>query len=248
MSRWKAAGIHFSLSILIALVVGTLLFGVWYPPPYFHAAGADTLVVLMVGVDIVLGPLLTLIVFKSGKKGLRFDLTLIGVVQTVALIYGMSVVLRSRPVFLVAAVDRFVLVSASDIDPADLAKGTKPEFRSLSWTGPRMVGAELPAPGKARTAILMSSLAGKDVDRLPQYYVDYADAAPALLQKAKPLDELRVPDAASQQTLNAALARAGVTPDEVLWVPLVARKANLVMLLRREDGKPLRAVAINPWA
>src|SRR4029078_12975478 len=110
MSRWKAAGIHLSISLLIGLIVGALLFGVWYPPPYFHAAGADQLVLLLVSVDIVLGPLLTLVVFKSGKWGLKFDLTLIAVMQTIALVYGLSVVLRSRPVFLVAAVDRFVLV------------------------------------------------------------------------------------------------------------------------------------------
>ena len=101
MSRWKAAGIHLSISAFIGLVVGALLLGVWYPPPFFHAAGADVLVVLLVGVDVVLGPLLTLIVFKSGKRGLKFDLALIGTMQAVALVYGMSVVLESRPVFLV---------------------------------------------------------------------------------------------------------------------------------------------------
>ena len=147
MSRWKAASIHLSISVAIGLIVGALLFGVWYPPPFFHAAGADQLVLLLVSVDIVLGPLLTLVVFKSGKRGLKFDLTLIAVVQSVALVYGLSIVLRSRPVFLVAAVDRFSLVSAVDIDDADLAQGTKPEFRSLSWTGPRTVGAQLPPQG-----------------------------------------------------------------------------------------------------
>ena len=117
MSRWKAAAIHLSISAAIGLVVGALLLLVWYPPPYFHAAGADQLVLLLVGVDLVLGPLLTLILFRSGKKGLKFDLAMIAVLQTTALVYGLSVVLQSRPVFLVSAVDRFVLVSASEIDP-----------------------------------------------------------------------------------------------------------------------------------
>jgi len=59
MSRWKAAAIHSSISIVVALAVGILLLGVWYPPPYFHAAGADQLILLLVGVDLVLGLLLT---------------------------------------------------------------------------------------------------------------------------------------------------------------------------------------------
>lgn len=247
MSRWKAASIHLSISIAIGLAVGALLFGVWYPPPYFHAAGADVLVLLLVSVDVVLGPLLTLVVFKSGKRGLKLDLALIAIVQASALVYGMSVVLRSRPVFLVAAVDRFVLVSASELDPDDLAKGARPEFRSLSWTGPRLVGAKLPPLGKARTKILFSSLAGKDVENFPQYYVDYDAVASELLEKAKPLDALSLSNAEDRETLKKAERAVGRTADQLDWVPLVARKANLVMLLDRATGRPLRAIPINPW-
>ena len=130
MSRWKAAGIHLSISLAIGLLVGALLFGVWYPPPYFHAAGADELILLLVGIDIVLGPLMTLVIFRSGKRGLKFDLTVIGLVQAAALVYGLSIVLQSRPVFLVGAIDRFTLVSAGDIEDSDLQKGRQPLFRS----------------------------------------------------------------------------------------------------------------------
>ena len=247
MSRWKAAGIHLLISCSIGLIVGALLFGVWYPPPYFHAAGADVLVLLLVSVDLTLGPLLTLVVFKSGKWGLRFDLALIAIIQSAALVYGMSVVLRSRPVFLVAAVDRFVLVSASEIDDDDLSKGSKPEFRSLSWTGPRLAGAQIPSTWQERNTVLFSSIAGKDIDKYPQYFADYAAAAPGLLKRAKPLDALKVTDDDARKTLAAAIDKAGEPAERIVWVPLVARKANLVMLLDRDSGKPLRAVPINPW-
>jgi hypothetical protein len=248
MSRWRAAGIHLSISVTIGLIVGALLFGVWYPPPFFHAAGADPLVLLLVSVDIVLGPLLTLVVFRSGKRGLKFDLTLIAVVQSVALIYGLSIVLRSRPVFLVAAVDRFSLVSAVDIDDADLAQGTKPEFRSLSWTGPRTVGAQLPSPGKARTEVLFSSLKGKDVDEMPKYYVDYSTVSAELLTKAKPVSALPVRGAETRSLLDAAVRKTGLPTERLVWVPVTALKANMIMLLDAQDGQPVRAVAVNPWA
>ena len=247
MSRWKAAGIHLLISCGIGLVVGALLFGVWYPPPYFHAAGADVLVLLLVSVDLTLGPLLTLVVFKSGKKGLRFDLTLIAIMQTVALVYGMSVVLRSRPVFLVSAVDRFVLVSASEIDDGDLAKGNKPEFRSLSWTGPRLAGTQIPGTWQERNKVLFSSVAGKDIEDYPQYYVDFDAAAAELLKKAKSLDQLPAQNADTREMVDAAVRGTGESTDHVVWVPLIARKASLVMLLDRDSGKPLRAVPINPW-
>jgi len=247
MSRWKAAGIHLSISVAIGLIVGALLLGVWYPPPLFHAAGADTLVLLLVSVDIVLGPLLTCVVFKQGKKGLKFDLALIAIVQTAALVYGMSVVLRSRPVFLVAAVDRFSLVSASDLAPQDIAAGQKPEFRSLSWFGPRTVGALLPPEGRERTKIMLSGIGGKDIDKMPKYYVDYSQVAQGLLQDAKPLDDLSINTPGQREELDRALTKIGRAADQVVWVPLTARKANLVMLLDHDSGDPLGAVAINPW-
>jgi hypothetical protein len=247
MSRWKAAGIHITLSLLIGLIVFVLLFGVWYPPPYFRASGADELMLLVVGVDVVLGPLLTLIVFKSGKKGLKFDLGLIAVMQSIALVYGLSVMLRSRPVFLVAAVDRFSVVSASDIDASDLAAGPKPEFRSLSWTGPRVVGAEVPSEKTDRLATAMSAMAGKDIDHMPRYFVDYADAARGILDHAKPIDALKTNDDVERAALDEAVRKTGLSRDALVWVPLMARKANLTMLLDAKTGAPVRPVAVNPW-
>ena len=86
MSRWKAASIHLSISILVGLLVLALLFLVWYPEPYFEAAGGQHLIVVLLGVDLVLGPLMTLILFKSGKWGMRFDLWMIGIIQSAALV------------------------------------------------------------------------------------------------------------------------------------------------------------------
>ncbi|HZP67272.1 MAG TPA: TfpX/TfpZ family type IV pilin accessory protein [Rudaea sp.] len=247
MSRWKAAAIHLSISATIGVIVGALLFGVWYPPPYFHAAGADELVLLLVGVDLTLGPLLTLVVFKSGKRGLKFDLAVIGIAQTAALVYGLSVVLVSRPVFLVGVLDRFVLVAANEISDDDLAQGSKPEFRSRSWTGPRLVAAELPTDDKERSELAFSALAGRDAQNLPKYYRDYSEAGKALLAKAKPLDVLRKKRPGDVAELDAWLAGAGRNADSVVWLPVVARKSDLVMLMDAQTAAPLKALPINPW-
>jgi hypothetical protein len=247
MSRWKAAGIHLSISVLIGLIVGALLLFVWYPPPYFHAAGADVLMLLLIGVDIVVGPLLTLIVFRTGKRGLGFDLTVIVIVQLVALVYGLQVMLQSRPVFLVAVVDRFSLVSANDLDPKDVADAVNPAWRSLSWTGPRTVGVALPE-GEERNKLAFQSIGGgKDADRMPKYYVDYTKAAPGLLERAKPIDALKPADESERKALAAGIAKTEKKPADLVWVPVVAREHSIVMLLDRATGTPLRAVAINPW-
>jgi hypothetical protein len=248
MSRWRAAAIHLSISILIGLLVLALLFLVWYPQPYFHAAGGQQLIIVLLGVDLVLGPLLTLILFKSGKKGMLFDLCMIAAFQISALIYGLVVIAEARPVFIVAVVDRFNLVSAADIDPEDLAKGKKPEFRSLSWTGPRLIGAQVPPPGKERTDLMFKTApGGKDVQNFPKYYVDYASVSAGLLEHSKPLAELRKRQPDSAPVLDAWLREHAARDEAVTWVPVLARKSSVVMLLDARSGEVLDALPIYPW-
>lgn len=247
MSRWKAAAIHLSISILIGAVTTLLLFGLWYPPPFFHAAGADELILLLVGVDLTLGPLLTLIVFRSGKRGLKFDLTIIGLAQSIALIYGMSVVLQSRPVFLVGVLDRFELVSASEIKDTDMEQGREALFRSRSWTGPRLVVAEMPTDLKERDELVSLTLQGKDIQNLPKYYSDYAQAGKSLLAKAKSLESLRSLKPESSQVIARWLADSGRSEASVVWLPLQTPKAGLVMLLDAATAQPLQALEIDPW-
>jgi hypothetical protein len=247
MSRWKAAAIHLLISATIGVIVGVLLFGVWYPPPYFHAGGADELILLLVGVDLTLGPLLTLIVFRSGKPGLRFDLSLIGIVQSAALIYGLSVVLESRPVFLVAVPDRFVLVSASEISDADLADGKEERFRYRSWTGPQLVAAEIPTDPKEKSDLAFSALSGRDVENLPKYYRDYGATARKLLANAKSLETLLKSKPQFQKMISGWLAASGRDAQSVVWIPLVARKTDLVMLLDASTAQVLQPLAVDPW-
>ena len=247
MSRWKAAAIHASISATLALIVGILLFGVWYPPPYFRPEGGGELILLLVGVDLCIGPLLTLLVFRIGKRGLRFDLTTIAVMQAIALVYGMSVVLKSRPVFLVAAVDRFVLVAADEVSDTDLAQGQQPRFRSRSWTGPRLAAVQLPTDPRERSDLAFSALSGHDAQDLPKYYRDFSTQGKTLLAKAKPLEALRKKGAASDKLVSQWLSDSGRTPASVLWVPLQGRKHDMTMLIDAQTAEPLKALAIDPW-
>lgn len=246
MTRWKAAAVHLSISAAIGLTAAALIFGLWYPPPYSHAAGADELVLLLLGVDIVLGPLLTLAVFKSGKKGLKFDLTVIALMQACAFFYGASVVVLARPAFVVAAVDRFVLVIANDLDTADLAKA-KPGFDRVSWTGPKLVGVDMPKDGsKAHSDMMLSGFAGKDIEKFPQYYVDYPQVAATLLKHAKPLENLRKSHPDSAGNIDKWLLAHQRDLSSVAYLPIVAR-TDATMLVDSSSGEPLDALSIDPW-
>ena len=68
LTRWKAFVLHLAISALIATTVVALVVMLWYPPPYFAAMGGETLLRLLIGVDVVLGPLITLIIFDQASR------------------------------------------------------------------------------------------------------------------------------------------------------------------------------------
>jgi hypothetical protein len=236
ITRTRAALIHLSISLLIGIVCMAVLFGVWYPPPYFSAAGADTLTLLVIGVDIVLGPLLTLIVFKPGKKGLRFDMAVIAALQLGALIYGMHACAASRPIFLVAAVDRFELVSANEITDVDLAAGSEPDFRERSWNGPRLAFVEIPTDLDEYSHAQDLALAGLDMQNVPRYFRPYPPNGVHMLERARSLAALYEKNPDARAVAEAWLRAHARDAASVVWVPLVAKRKDIIMLLDSKNG------------
>jgi hypothetical protein len=65
--RLRASAIHFCISVAIALLAALLVFFVWYPNPYREISGGRELFLILVSVDVVLGPLITLAIFDRAK-------------------------------------------------------------------------------------------------------------------------------------------------------------------------------------
>jgi hypothetical protein len=245
MNRWKAAAIHLSISVLLAALIGALLYFVWFPSPYFVAAGANGLILLLMGVDVCIGPLLTLLVVNPGKalRLLRMDLTIIGVLQAIAFAYGLHVIIGARPVFIVAEIDRLVMVSADQLTDADLAKGGQPEFRKRSMTGPMLVGAVPPKSGLFALKVMET---GKDIDQLPQYYVPYDQVIDAVLLKhAKPLASLKKATDAQRNYLNRLQAAMPSQTLEVL--PLQRGDHSYAAIISMTSKRPVTVLPTDPW-
>lgn len=249
MSRWKAAAIHLSISLLVAAAVATLLYTLWFPPPYFRAAGASNLVPLLMGVDIVLGPMLTLVAFSPGKsrKLRRLDLSIIVALQGIAFGYGFYVICLARPVFIVAESDRLILVTANDLSDADLAKGRRPAYRSRSWSGPRLVGALPPTGAQVADFTLQVLAGGKDIDQRPAYYVPYEQVVDALMRHALPLRLLKPATPAQRQQLAQLESTAAARGQVLRFVPLQRRPEDYAAIFAADTRRPLAVLAIDPW-
>jgi len=111
VSRTKAFLTHLSISLVIFLVLSFIIHQFWYPDIFFATDGGWQGIRIVLFVDMVLGPLLTLIVFKPGKPGLKWDLTMIGTLQFVCLLIGTYIVYNERPIALVYMDNSFYAVS-----------------------------------------------------------------------------------------------------------------------------------------
>lgn len=219
-----------------------LVFRLWYPAPLHEALGVTRIFRLLILVDMVIGPLLTLLVFKAGKKTLIFDMAVILALQLSALCYGVWSLAEGRPIWLVFNADRFDLVRMVDIDTRRLQEA-EPEYQGGSWLGPQWVGAVKPADVDQRNALIFESvMGGSDIAQRPNLYRPLTELHSALRDKALPLQELHSYNEVEQ--VREVLAR---WPSADAWLPLMALVKPLVVLFNRERAEIVAVVDLRPW-
>jgi hypothetical protein len=227
--RLKAAGRaalwHLLASTAVAAGAAALVFGLWYPHPYDQLSGGVHLFGLLVGVDLVCGPLLTLVLFNPAKaRGeLTRDLGLVGLMQLAALLYGLWTVAAARPVFLVFELDRFRVVSAAEVDSAELPAAAE-EFRRLGFSGPRLIAARVPRAGDADFLQGVElSLRGVGPALRPGAWRPYATARAAVLARARPMTQLQGRYPAHAGEIETLRQRSGLALDRIGYLPVQGR-------------------------
>lgn len=246
-SRLLAGSVHLGLSALIASAAAALIFLVWYPSPMAAALGVGSLVLILIGVDVTMGPVITTIVYDRAKKSLRFDLAVVGLLQLAALLYGLHTIFAGRPVYLVFNVDRFDLVAASDVDIASLQKALSDGKDGLPLWGPRTVAVRAPQDAAERNNVLMASVnGGPDLPQLPAYFVPYADERETVVKRMRPLSELREVnhlDDASWQVLLTRLARA---ESELRYLPMRAKVKDGAVVVDAASAEIIDILLLEP--
>lgn len=222
----RAGSLHLGLSALVALVAAAVVLGVWFPHPFRALSGGQHLFWVMVGVDVVCGPLLTSVLFNPAKsrRALALDLSLVALVQFAALVYGLYSVSLARPVVLAFETDRVVAVSAAEINAGDLPQAP-PEFKELSWTGPVLLGTRTPSSGDETLKSIEMSLRRLEPSARPGWWQSYEKSRPMVQQRMKKLAELRgrLPQG-KQAVVDEAAHKAGLPLDQLFYLPLVSRK------------------------
>ncbi len=169
--KLKASGIHLLFSLLIIGIFLLIVYFIWYPYPLYITEGVSKITLLLSGVSLIAGPLLTFIIYKKNKKYLLLDLLVIIVLQLSAFLYGAFVIAQGRPVYIVFATDVFKTVAPNTIDIGSL---NNQDLKYSLFSGPVYVYASAPTDPKKRSELLLSTLSGgKDIEKLPEYYQDH---------------------------------------------------------------------------
>lgn len=241
--RIKAFAIHLLLSACLALVVVCLVFFIWYPNPLHAALGVTKIFLMLIAIDMVIGPCLTLLVYKRGKKTLVMDLSIIAALQIGALLYGLHAVAEGRPAWLVFADDGFYLVRANEIDERKLDQA-KVEYQDPSWVGPRWVSVLEPDSVDEKNDLLFESVfAGIDISQRPNFYQPLSLVESVVQKSGKPLALLKkynAPDAV--EGILKAYPKAGA------WLPLKTNQQGMVVLLKENSGEVIAIVDARPWS
>lgn len=242
--RLRATGIHLTASVLVSLLAAALVFAVWYPYPYREISGGRELFSLLVSVDVVLGPLLTFAIFNRAKpaKELRRDLSVVVLLQLVALGYGLWTVFVARPVYLVFEIDRFRVVHAIDVSEELLPRA--PEgLTTLPLFDQRLLAVRPFASAAESAEATIAALQGVDLAVRPDLWQLYPAAAARVRAVAKPAAKLvsRFPEHAG--VIEEALAKTGRSADRLLSLPLASRKYFWTVLL---DAQNLEVVGFVP--
>ena len=246
MSSKSAFLIHMALSTVVLGVMFALILFVWYPHPYFKIVDAWYLIRILFFVAIFIGPFLTLIIFKPGKWGLKFDLWFIAIVQVASLAYGAVTIYQQRPYFLVFSVDRFEVIPAKNLDMSQLQYDV---LKEKPWIGTVPVFAQLPEdPEEASRFRDEVFYAGKrDLEGRPEYWHPYADYALDAASKARNIEQLLGEGEKIAELATQVIERHQGSHTQLGFVPLIGRTSSFSMILDMQTGEQLQILDIDPY-
>ena len=233
---------HLSISILIALFSMVLVFLVWYPLPLAKAVGVTHIFLMLLAIDVIIGPVLGFVVYKEGKKNLKMDLSIIIALQISTLCYGVYSIEQGRPAWIAYNVDRFELVRKNELVDTKI-QHAQPQFQKPSWFKPQYVAAEFAKDTQQRNDEMFAEVfSGISIAQRPERYVELTQVKHQIQQRALPLKELEQYN--SKTDVEKTLAKY---PKADAWLPLKANAIDMVVLVNKESASIIKIVDLRPW-
>lgn len=245
--KFLAFGIHFLVTLLLAAIAASLIFLVWFPDPFQTMVGGTDLFELVITCDLVLGPLLSLVIFDTRKARWKIvmDYCIVGVVQIAALVYGVYIVAGSRPVYVAFNKDRLEVVTARDINENEFAAARDPLYARLHFDGPRFIAVRVPK--EEEQDAMFEAVVGNEEHQRPKFFAPYAAALEDIRAKSKTVAELTAKFPEARPQFDEAVRELGTPPERLRWLPVHHRDGFWTALIDTQDGMPVGYVPFDPY-
>lgn len=242
MSRYLATFYHLLISLVIFCFLAYLVVFVWYPGFFYAIDGGWEGMRIIIVVDLVLGPTLTLMVFKAGKPGLKFDLAIIGLFQSICLLAGLLIVYSERPIFFVYYEKHFYSSSAGTFERYDVAV---PDPHHFAVSLPARVVSILPTdPIEAADTLQALYQHGVPTWTDERTYQALSLHLPTIIDDGVTESTLRERD--SGGNLEQWLHKHGGSFSDYAFFPVHSRYRDAFLGIRKQDLKFIDIIEIPP--
>lgn len=233
---------HLNASFIVATLVLSWIFTIWYPAPLAKATGVTHIVLLMVAIDVIVGPILGFIVYKEYKKSLKFDLMVIVLLQLVALSYGVYSLAEGRPVWIAFNGNRFELIRNNELIDINTDSHLNNEYYHPSLLGPEYVAVKIAKDQLEREKNMFEELQGGiSLAQRSERYVAITEANGRIIETAEDISDLN--NYNSKQAVDDVL---NGYPNASNYLGLKANAIDMTVLLD-DKGNTIDIVDLRPW-
>ncbi len=241
---------HFLFSLAVAVAIAALIFGFWYPNPYDELVGGQELFRIIILVDVICGPLLTLVIYNPKKPRIELfrDLGFVIFIQLAALGYGLYSLMQARPVWLAFEKDIFRVVSIPDLMPGTLEQAPQ-LLQKLSLTGPKPLGVRL-AQGTDPDFLenVQQSMAGNHPAFRPDRWIPYENQIEKVIAASRPLTQLQTRHIDKSSLIEKKIRQLDKEADNLAYLPLATENPTTwVVLIDRITVQPLGYLPLDGW-
>ncbi|MEB3767269.1 TfpX/TfpZ family type IV pilin accessory protein [Acinetobacter sp. MD2] len=214
---------------------------IWYPYPLNKILELNHILLIMFLVNIILGPILILVIYKKDRKKLLIDLIIIFSLQMMGLIYGVYTIAKVRPVWIVFSVDRFELVRANEVIENKNIE-IKPEYKEKNWLGPKYVAIQLSKNKQQRLSDIFNAINGMTVAKQPHRYINIENIKKDIQHAALPIKCLE-----NYNPKNKIKEIISTYPKADSWLPLESSINDGVVLINKDSLTIISIVNLKPW-
>ena len=234
--------LYISQSIIVLFLI--FAYFTWFPHSFFKLGGFNETALMLIVVDLILGPLLVFIIYKENKKYLKFDINVLLAIQLVAFVYGAYALYLKHPAYAVFIDNKFTLTNVSKIYPQ---QPWSDQLKTTFFSSPKHVIANLPKNPKERQGLIFDIvLSGEpDIHERPEFY--HPLNMEAVFTKSIPLKQLLI-NPKSKQIVAEFIKSLGGQATDYAYFPLSGNnKKEMIWVFDRSTFKPVGIIENTQW-